>query len=210
MAEALFDRKTLDRLARELPEPKRTLRKIGALLVAQGQKAFREQRFGAIKWKQRYANAPEPYLNKAGVLRALQAGKNPPARYTQSRVPALVDTGLLRRSLTSKSAVKEYKLAVEYGTNVKYASIHQSGGAMTMNATGDLRKRIRAWLKKKANRKFWPRFGKILSKRAPQSTIRTRIWPRPFIGITPELRAKVSVIVAEDLASGGAGAAVRT
>src|SRR3990172_11172050 len=101
-AEFRAGRKGMARLSADLSNPARTLKRIGALLVAQGQRAFREQRFGSAKWPARYSGISGPYVSVAGVLADVAKGSNPKARRFADRVPALVDTGLLRRSLTSE------------------------------------------------------------------------------------------------------------
>lgn len=92
----------------------------GAVMVAQAQRAFREQKKGRFRWPERQTP------NLAGILADLARGATPPARRFTGR-PANVDTGKLRNSITYRVTGD----AVEVGATVSYASKVQQGGAST-------------------------------------------------------------------------------
>ena len=76
------------RIEKNLDNPKAALEQIGVLMVAESQRAFKEQQFGAKKWDQR---AP---VNVFGIIADFHIGgrAKPPERRFDRR-PALIDTG---------------------------------------------------------------------------------------------------------------------
>lgn len=96
---------------------KETLEGLGAILTGQFQKSFREQRSPkGVTWPKRMTP------NVVGIVKDLNAGGNPKSRRFSSG-QALVDTGVLRRSLTWNVRGSE----VEVGTNLGYAAAHNQG-----------------------------------------------------------------------------------
>jgi hypothetical protein len=71
-----------------------------------------------------------------------------------------------------------------------------------MPITQGAKKALAKFLKRAANKRYRTRLGWIFQR----DVLRTKVWARPFVGITPELRGKVGIVVAEDLASGGRAA----
>ena len=206
-AEFHFSAKGITRLASDLANPNRLLKTVGLLLVAQGQEAFKTQSFGAFKWPPRYRGVGGKYVNAAGVISDALKGGSIKKRRTADRVPAIMDTGLLRRSLTSRTdSFKERgAFAIEYGTNVPYAGLHQRGGVSYQHMTPDAKKRIRKWLKREKSPDLWKRFGKLFASKNRSSAIwRTKVHRRPFVGITEKYSTMISSEVARMLATGGA------
>jgi len=166
-AEFHYSTKGIARLAADLASPKRLLKTVGLLLVAQGQEAFKTQSFGAFRWKPRYSGGiGGKYLNVAGVISDAEKGGAIKSRRTADRVPALVDTGLLRKSLTSISQMPVKELgafAVEYGTNVKYAGIHQTGGISFQRVSPTAIKKIGRWLAKQDVREYYKKFSPLFA-----------------------------------------------
>lgn len=154
----------------------------GAIMVAQAQRAFREQKKGRFRWPERQTP------NLAGILSDLARGVTPPARRSQGR-PANVDTGKLRNSITFRVSGN----AVEVGTTVSYATKVQQGGASTFPITD----RVREGLVRLALDKpeaFPIEFAEQLAERG-SVTITSR--PRPFLLVTgPDEREVAEAIEA--------------
>ena len=206
-AEWKWSPKDYDKLLGRLKNPQPVLKTVGLLLVAQGQEAFKAQRFGAFKWPQRYQGVGGKYINAAGALADVAKGGSIKKRRTADRVPALSDTGMLRKSLTSKSESFRERgaFAIEYGTNLKYAGLHQTGGFSYMHVTQEMKSRIRKFLKREKSPDYWRRFGKLFARKTRTFAIwRTRIHKRPFIGITDKYATQISSEVARVLATGRA------
>ena len=76
-----------------LDNPQAALKQIGILMVAESQRAFKAQQFGAKKWDQR---AP---VNVFGIIADFTAGKTKPPNRRFDQRPALRDTGRLSSSI---------------------------------------------------------------------------------------------------------------
>ena len=130
----------LRRIGRNVDRPVGALRKVGALLVASSQEAFRSQEFNRRPWPARAR------VNVFGILADLAAGRKPPARRLETR-PALRDTGRLSASI-SFAVVGDS--AVDVGTNLDYAAVHQKGGAVqSATITSGVQEGLRQYLKGK-------------------------------------------------------------
>ena len=204
-AEWKWSPKDYDKLLGRLKNPQPVLKTVGLLLVAQGQEAFKAQRFGAFKWAHRYKGSPGKYINAAGALADLAKGGNIKKRRTADRVPALADTGLLRKSLTSKTTSFSEKgaFAIEYGTNMPYAGMHQKGGYSRINVTSKMIDKLHKWLSKQNEPDYWDRFGSLFDGSGTH-VWRTKLHKRPFIGITDKYATQISSEVARVLATGRA------
>ena len=143
---------------------------IGAFLVAQSGRAFREQRFGNREWPaRRIPNVP-------GIVQDLNRGSPPKARRFQGR-PALVDTGNLRRSITFSVQAPR---SVVVGTTLPYAGIHQTGGLtepviLTPVGRDTLARVLRR------DRNLTDDLGHLFSK----PTVFRNVPARPFVGLQP-------------------------
>lgn len=111
----------------------------GELMVRRTQDAFRLQG-RSEPWPPR--GGPSG-INRIGVLRDLEEGRNPPARRFDPR-PAGMDTGTLRNS----PAWEPVPGGIRFGSSVAHAEDFQEGKEVTIPITGTLRKRLAAWLKK--------------------------------------------------------------
>ena len=173
------------RIEKKLTSPEVALKQIGALMVAESQRAFKEQQFGAKRWD---ARAP---INVYGIISDFSEGKSkPPARRFEPR-PALRDTGRLAASI----AFKVTGMAVEVGTNVEYAQVHQSGGEVESKPiTETVQRLLWAWLKKQS-KQMRGALGFLLNKKYTGQTLKGKVPARPFIGITDKTRKDVSRMV---------------
>ena len=185
---------------------KRTMGNIVArLLESESQKAFRDQKLGDFAWPERYPSQEDPFVNIAALVNFTNEGGSIVSRFFDRR-PALVGTGDLRNSISSKV---EGSL-VTVGSAFDYAGIHQWGGTSSQPVTDAAKKTIGAFIgeepdgkggwkpkgrlgsRQKENReKYWAKLFPLLSK----SELTTEVNQRPFLGITDEAEAAM----AEDL-----------
>lgn len=179
----------LRRIAGKLEDPQGALTKIGAMMVAESQRAFKAQEFGGRKWPER---AP---VNIFGIIADFAAGKKaPPARRFESR-PALRDTGRLASSIAFRVSGD----TVEVGTTVEYAGVHQKGGKVESKPlTSAVRTALWAWLKKQA-RPLQRRIGWVLNKKFIDQKLTQKVPARKFLGITDKTRAMVRGIVGVEI-----------
>lgn len=187
MAEAGFKAGAkIERWRKALENPERALKQIGTLMVAESQEAFREQRFDGKAWAQR---GP---INIFGIIADFAAGKTkPPARRFQ-RTPVLIDTGRLQNTIA-------YQLkgttSVEVGSDLPYASIHQTGGPIESETIADRVQRLmRRWLDGPGS-EYRERLSFLLTQRMNGRKLQGEVEPRPFIGITRQTVEDVAEVV---------------
>ena len=175
------------RLEEELIRPDAPLKQVGAMLTARAQLSFKEQKLGEHQW------AARKVPNVFGIVADFAAGKQPPARRFEAR-PALIDKGAtgLRGSITWRPLPPD---AVEVGTVLPYAKTQQEGGdVQSARITSDMQKRIGEWLRRKG--KDWrAELGWLCNKKFTGKTLKGKVPPRPFVGITPEDVQDVAEIV---------------
>ena len=207
--------------------PERLLKQVGALMLAQAQRAFIDQKLGTQPWKARYPNQAAPKLNIAGALMDLQNGANIKDRRFVDR-PAVIDTSHLRQSLSDRHGHLQMlgMWSVEVGTVVLYGGIHQWGGTNTIPITKAIFNNLAAWLKRmtgafskkskaaSGKAKSYQRAQKLqkvgaqvaavnkhlVSIVATQSKYTVRVVERPFLGWTRELSLKVEDLMRKKLA----------
>lgn len=187
MVRLVFDRGAkLDRIAKVLAAPERALKQIGVLLVADSQKAFKSQSFDGKPWPAR--SVP----NVFGILADFAAGKAaPPARRFEAR-PALRDTGRLAQSIAFRVIGKN---AVEVGTNVEYAAVHQKGGKVeSAKITPQVRTALWDWLSRQSAL-LKRQLGWLLNRRYLNKTLSHDVPARPFLGITEDSRKAIRYTV---------------
>ena len=174
------------RWERNLDKPTKALKQIGALMVAESQRAFKAQTFDGKAWP------PRSDVNVFGIIADFHAGKRaPPQRRFQTR-PALRDTGRLAASITFNVIGNR---AVEVGTNLPYAEVHQTGGEVeSMPITERVQKSLWAWLKDKGP-ELKSRLGWLLNKKFRGTKLTMEVPARPFVGITKQLRKDVKQII---------------
>jgi phage gpG-like protein len=171
----------LKRINRKLTDPKDALKQIGITMVAESQASFKAQKFGRNKWRERSK------VNVFGIISDFAQGRRePPARRFETR-PALRDTGRLANSI----AFQVKGRAVEVGTNVPYASLHNFGGvSKSERITSQVRKRLWAWLKKK-DEAMRERLGWLVSDAMEGEQLEMRVPKRQFVGITLQTRKDI-------------------
>ena len=178
----------MERWMKALENPQRALKQIGALMVAESQRSFRDQKHGRDKWKARSD------VNVFGIISDFSKGSTPPQRRFESR-PALRDTGRLSGSISYKVGGS----AVEVGTNLDYAGVHQFGGAVESDKISkSVQKSLQTWLKPK-DKGLKDRLGWLLNKKFTGETLKGQVPARPFVGITKETIEDVREVVGVDI-----------
>ncbi len=175
----------MERVERALKNPATALNQIGVLLVAESQRAFREQQFEGRVWD---ARAP---VNVFGIVRDFAQGKRkPPNRRFEMR-PALRDTGDLMRSIAHNVNGD----TVEVGTRLPYAQVHQFGGETESEPiTGKVRRGLWRWLKSQPL-EIKRRLGWVLNRKFRGEKLKQTVPARPFLGITDNARKGVRKII---------------
>jgi len=159
-----------------LDNPEAALKQIGALMVAESQRAFKLQAFGKARW------APRAVPNTYGIIAdfALKGRASPPNRRFEPR-PALRDTGRLSKSIAFSVAGN----TVTVGTNLDYASVLHSGGQIESKpVTQDVKDKLARFLKGKG-RQWASKLGHIFQIKTGD-TKKGTVEARPFIGITKQ------------------------
>jgi hypothetical protein len=140
----------LQAIERAFDDPRDVLRGIGALLVKETKKAFREQRLGSVRWKTRGETGMVP--NWPGLLEDFgPRGKtNPPDRRFEP-APVLKDWGDLARSF-AQDPVLIGDDTVEHGSALPYADVlHAGGESETAEITAALQERMWDWMQRARN-----------------------------------------------------------
>jgi len=190
MTKATFQKGAkMERWESNLDDPRRALKHIGALMVAESQRSFREQQHGKDKWE------PRAPVNVYGIISDFAKGSTPPARRFERR-PVLRDTGRLSSSISFKVLGNT---AVEVGTNLPYAGVLQHGGAIESEPiTGAVRRALWKWLKPKDS-DLKAQLGFLLNKNFRDETLKGEVPARPFVGITEATREDVREVVGVEI-----------
>lgn len=214
-----LDKRTLFRIEKILQQPERVLKQIGAVVLADAQKAFRNQQLGEIRWASRYPKQAPPFINIAGVVADFAAGrKKPPPRRFDNR-PAGIDTGLTLRSLTPSKSISVQGYVVTVRSASPNAATINSGGISRQPITATVKTLLGNWMKTErksykrkvkkglkdksilqgtaAVKKAALRFGAVQKMGFIFSlkTLVTRVGKRPFLGITDESKRKIMAIL---------------
>ena len=142
------------------------LKGIGALVVADSQTSFKNQRLGAEAW------APRQAPNVAGIVGDLNVGRTPPSRRFSPR-PALIDTGRLRQSINFR--VGEDSVTV--GSALQYAALMQEGGKSKVRLTATGKEGLKKLLSDRPDLKG--SLGFLFQK----SSFEVNVRARKFIGV---------------------------
>lgn len=176
------------RVSASLRDPTVALKQIGAVLTAESQDSFRQQKHGSKKWNER---AP---VNVFGILADFAAGKEPPKRRFDRR-PALMDTGRLASSI-SWHVIGD---VVEVGTTVEYAAKHHYGGEVeSVKITETMQQAIAKWLKKTKKARA-AGLGWLLNRKFTGKKLTQKVPARPFVGLTKESAADVRQIIGQHI-----------
>ncbi len=178
MARATFKKGAkVKRWEKNLDNPQAALKQIGALMTAESQRAFKDQKFGKEPWQ------PRGQVNVFGIIADFHAGKRtPPARRFETR-PALRDTGRLSASIAFKLLGSK---VVEVGSNLPYAGVHHTGGEVESEPiTESVQRLLGNWLKNKGS-EFKNRLGVLLNKKLRGTTLKMDVPERPIVGITKQ------------------------
>ena len=172
----------VERIQKRLESPTAALKVAGLLMVEASQKAFRQQGLGKQKWE---ARAP---INVYGLIADFARGAGAPAQRRFQRRPALIDTGRLSSSISSRLISED---TVEVGTVVQYAAVHQKGGQVESETiTESMQRAIWDWMKSKG-RRYKKDLGWLLNKKWRGKKLQGQVPARPFIGLTDETKKRV-------------------
>ena len=172
----------VERIQKRLDSPTAALKIAGLLMVAASQRAFRQQGLGKEKWE------PRAPINVFGLIADFARGAGAPAQRRFQRRPALMDTGRLSSSISSKIVSDA---TVEVGTVVEYASVHQKGGQVESETiTEGMQRAIWEWLKTKG-RRYKRDLGWLLNRKWRGKKLQSEVPARPFIGLTDQTQAEV-------------------
>jgi phage gpG-like protein len=190
MAQAEFDEgECIKRWKVHLKDPTGALKAIGALLVAESQEAFRNQKFDGKSWRDR--SVPNVY----GIIADLAAGKNIPKRRFHP-TPVLKDTGALLRSINFHLNGSR---SVSVGSPLPYAAVlHEGGPIESEKITSDVQSTLATWLKGKG-KKWASKLGFLLSKKLTGKTLKGEVVARPFLGLTSQSILDIKGIVRSKL-----------
>lgn len=179
----------IERWEQALENPRRALKQIGALMVAESQRSFREQQHGRDKWD------PRAPVNVYGIISDFAKGGTPPARRFQRR-KVLLDTTRLSGSIAPKVLGRT---AVEVGTNLSYAGVHQYGGPIESETISSaVQRALWKWLKPKDD-DLKASLGFLLNKKFKGETLEGEVPARPFVGITKSTIEDVREVVGVEI-----------
>jgi len=167
---------------------------IGAIMRGASKEAFEIQRFGDARWLYRYPNQGRAadFVNIAGALSDLNEGTEPKDRRFDRR-PALKDTGALQFSVASRIVGTD---GVEVGSALPYAQTMQAGGVTSQTVSQVAKDTLARWLKTPKGRAYRSRLAFLLDA----DTLETDVVPRPFVGVTDEMRGDFVEMVEEVVA----------
>ena len=134
---------------RQLERPEKLLKLFGMAAASEAQRSFDRQGLHfEDEWEPRYPSQQTVYVNIAGAIMDLTDGPTIKAHRFDNR-PAVVDTGLLRRSLSPSGAVSiTGTFEVSVGTTVPYGGKHQFGGEEDIPITQAVKDNLRTWYKR--------------------------------------------------------------
>lgn len=179
----------LERLEKNLGNPSGALKQIGALMVAESQRSFREQKHGRDKWE------PRSDVNVFGIIADFAKGGTPPARRFE-RTPALKDTGRLSNSVAFKV---HGRTTVSVGSTLDYAGVQHHGGTVeSERITGSVRRALWKWLKPK-DKSLKARLGWLLNAKYRDETLKSEVPARPIVGITKSTIEDVREVVGVEI-----------
>ena len=170
------------RWKRNLDNPSAALKQIGALMVAESQRAFKLQQFGEEGWE------PRGVPNVFGIISDFHQGTpEPPQRRFEKR-PALKDKGGLAASIAFKLLGTK---VVEVGSKKDYAGkLHKGGQVESEEITEQVQDLLGRWLKGKGS-EHKERLGRLLNKRYLGETLKMEVPERPIVGVTKQTHADV-------------------
>lgn len=153
----------LARLRRALAEPRDLLNAIGALIVKESGRAFRLERLGPWRWKNRDETKMNP--NWPGLIADATRGRSTPPLERFRAGPVLQDTGLLARSVNHQVIGNDTVEAGVGGPAKAYGDkLHAGLPSQTLPLTQSVQRRIGEWIK--AARRTLRSLGGALKRRA--------------------------------------------
>lgn len=176
-----------------LENPTAALKQVGALMVSESQRAFKDQRFGEEPW------APRSPINVFGILADFHAGKKtPPPRRFEPR-PALIDKGSAG-GLISSIAFDVSGDTVTVGSKLPYAGVHHTGGEVeSVPLSEQVQRALGEWLLKVSDDRIFDRLAPLINKRRRGDTLKMRVPERRLVGITKQTIADIKEVVGVEI-----------
>lgn len=186
---------------------------VARVLESSAQRAFLEQKLGDHSWPERYPGTAEPFVNKASLVRWLNDGGGILDRFFDRR-PALMGTGALAGSISGRVR----NGAVEVGSALPYAGLHQWGGTSSQPITESAKATIAqflGWEKDGAGewvpkarqgprqKQNYERYGGQMLHLLWANELTTEVVQRPFLGITDEAEGEIADAIESFVAEGG-------
>ncbi len=196
MADDFID---IDDLRDRLENLEPLLNSIGALLLETTETAFEEERFGDIRWPERYAGQADPFINIAGALADLSTGPRIKARRFDRR-PALQDTGRLRGSFRFEVTADD---TVTAGTTVDYAPTHHIPLISSQPVSAQAKENLKTVIRrdgKGSKRRVLLKLVFLLN----EDTLETQVAWRPMVGTTDQTEADIRQLTLDFLSGDAA------
>lgn len=181
----------LARIRDALEDPEAILKQIGALVVAQAQRAFREEAFDGKRWPHRYPNQDDPVVNLAGVVADLNRGLDEPRTHRFDRRPVGKDSGDLWQSISDKETAitLDGTYVVEVGSTLPQASKFQFGGLHSQPVPESTKEKIGRFIETPRGSPYWWKLKFVTGEELTE--LETDIVPRPYLGITYGLEKRI-------------------
>lgn len=184
-AKVKVGKKLMD-IKQSIDNPVKILKTIGITMVAESQAAFKLQSFGGKSWP------PRSKVNTFGIIKDFAQNKaKPPSRRFETR-PALMDTGLLAKSIAYNISSKN---SVKVGTALPYGSVQNFGGVTkSERITKVMQTKISKWLSKQS-KSIKAALSFLLGKKLTGKSVEQKVRARRFIGLTAKTKSALIKIV---------------
>lgn len=170
--------------------PRPILAKFSVYWIRETQRAFREQGRGPFNWDERINPNVPAILRDVTARPSVKGG--PGGRRFRGR-PALVDTGALKNTVTTRFVRENL---IEAGSPQPYANAHQLGGPRSIPITRPMKANLWAWMKslsKAARKRMQALLGYLFGLDVFDISVRAR----PFVLFTPADRRQMLVFIGD-------------
>jgi phage gpG-like protein len=184
--------KAVIRLKKELENPEKLMKKLGAMVLGASVNSFKVQHLGEFQWAPRYPQQEAPKLNLAGFVADFHNGRATPKPIRFVDRPALIDEGFRGGLVASMTYKALDATSFQVGTVKPYAATHQYGGRTSQTITQQMKAAMRKWLykggkKEKGYKKNAAPYADKVEGLLRMDQLDTSVGKRPFVGIFSEL-----------------------